>query len=169
MAEACKSSARPRTLRNAARLLAQARKKAEPPFRRRCRIALLSSTTIDFLAPILQAQCFSAGIDADIYVGPFNQIEQEIRDPESGMARFRPDVIAIATDWRSLGLRDEEDSPDEIVREHVARLESLWREARERFHATTIQFNYEAPPFEAFGHLSAALPGGRGRLLRALN
>ena len=130
LAEACKSSARPRTLRNAARLLAQARKKAEPPFRRRCRIALLSSTTIDFLAPILQAQCFSAGIDADIYVGPFNQIEQEIRDPESGMARFRPDVIAIATDWRSLGLRDEEDAPDEIVREHVARLESLWREAQ---------------------------------------
>ena len=132
LAEACKSSAAPRTLRNAARLLAQARKQAEAPFRRRCRIALLSSTTIDLLAPILRAQCFGAGIDAEIYIGPFNQYEQEIRDPNSGLARFRPDVVAIGTDWRSLGLDDEEDSPGEAVSARCARLESLWREARER-------------------------------------
>jgi len=169
LAEACKSSASPRTLRNAARLLAQARRKAAAPFRRRCRIALLSSTMIDFLAPILQAQCFGAGIDAEIYIGPFNQYEQEIRNPDSGLTRFHADVIAIATDWRSVGLRDEEDSPGGIIGAHTARLESLWREARERLGATVIQFNYEAPPFDALGHLSAALPGGRGRLLRALN
>jgi FkbH-like protein len=169
LAEACKSSGRPRTLRNAARLLAHGSKKAEAPFRRHCRVALLSTATIDFLAPILRAQCFGAGIDAEIYIGPFNQQEQEIRDPDSGLARFRPDVLAIGTDWRSLGLRDEEDSPGAIVREHLERLESLWREARERLGATVVQFNYEAPPFEALGQLSTALPGGRGRLLRAIN
>jgi FkbH-like protein len=169
LAEACKGSASPRTLRNAARLLAQARKRAEAPFRRRCRIALLSSTTVDFLAPILRAQCFGAGIDAEIYIGPFNQYEQEIRDPHSGLARFRPDVIAIGTDWRSLGLCDEEDSPAEAVRARCARLESLWLESRERLGATVIQFNFEAPPFDALGHLSAALPGGRGHLLREIN
>ena len=169
LGEAAKSSAAPRTLRNVTRLLAQARKKAEPPLRRRCRVGLLSSATIDFLAPILRAQCFGAGIDAEIYVGPFNQIEQEIRSPDSGLARFRPDVIVIATEWRSLGLSDEEEDPGGKVREHVARVESLWREGRERFGATVIQFNYEAPPFEALGQLSAALPGGRGRLVRAIN
>jgi len=169
LAEACKSSAAPRTLRNAARLLGQARKKAAAPFRRHCRIALLSSATIDFLAPILRAQSFGAGIDAEIYVGPFNQIEQEIRDPDSGLARFRPDVIAIATDWRWLGLRDEEDAPGEIVRDRVSRMESLWQESRARLNATVIQFNYETPPYDALGHLSAALPGGRSRLLRAIN
>jgi len=169
LADACKSSTSPRTLRNAARLLAQARKKAAAPFRRRCRIALLSGTMIDFLAPILQAQCFGAGIDAEIYIGPFNQYEQEIRHPDSGLTRFQPDVVVIATDWRSLGLRDEEDSPGGIIGEHMLRLESLWREARQRLDATVIQFNYEAPPFDALGHLSAALPGGRGRLLRAIN
>ena len=130
----------------------------------------LSSTTIDFLAPILRAQCFGAGIDAEIYIGPFNQIEQEIRDPDSGLARFRPDVIAIATDWRSLGLRDEEDRPP---MKSSASMSPGWNryggKRGERLGAAVIQFNYEAPPFEALGHLSAALPGGRGRLLRALN
>lgn len=133
LAEACKRSVTPRTLRSAARLLAQWRKKSDAPFRRRCRIALLSSTTIDLLAPILRAQCFGAGIDADIYIGPFNQIEQEIRDPDSGLARFKADVIAIAADWRWLGLRDEEGSPDDVVRARCEQLESLWREARERW------------------------------------
>lgn len=169
LAEACKSSASPRTLRNAARLLAQVRKEAEAPFRRRCRIALLSSTTLDFLAPILRAQCFGAGIDTEIYIGSFNQYGQEIRDPDSGLARFQPDVIVIGTDWRSLGLRDEEDSPGDIIHENTVRLESLWRESTERLGATVIQFNYEAPPFDALGQLSTALPGGRGRLLRAIN
>ena len=169
LAEACKRSVTPRTLRSAARLLAQWRKKSDAPFRRRCRIALLSSTTIDLLAPILRAQCFGAGIDADIYIGPFNQIEQEIRDPDSGLARFKADVIAIAADWRWLGLRDEEGSPDDVVRARCEQLESLWREARERLGATVIQFNYEAPAFEAMGQLSAALAGGRGRLVRAIN
>src|SRR5579871_6393257 len=78
LAAAAKSSAVPRTLRNVARLLATARKKAEPPVRRRCRVGLLSTTTVDLLAPILRAQCFGAGIDAEIYVGPFGQIDQEI-------------------------------------------------------------------------------------------
>jgi FkbH-like protein len=169
LAEACKTSAAPRILRNAARLLAQVRKKAEAPIRRRCRIALLSTTMIDLLAPILRAQCFGAGIDAEIYIGPFNQYEKEIRDPDAGLAHFAPDAIAIATDWRSLGLRDEEDAPGEIVREHMGRLESLWRESTKRFGATVVQFNYEAPPYDALGQLSTALPGGRGRLLRAIN
>lgn len=169
LAETCQSSTRPRMLRNAARLLAQARKHAAAPFRRHCRIALLSTTTIDLLPPILQAQCFGAGIDTEIYLGPFNQYEQEIRDPDSGLARFRPDVIAIATDWRSVGLQDEEDSPAEIMRAHTARLASLWQAARERWGATVIQFNCEAPACEALGQMSTSLPGGRGRLLRAIN
>jgi FkbH-like protein len=173
LAQASKSSEAPRVLRNAASLLARVRKQTEPPFRRRCRVALLSSVTLDFLAPILRAQCFGAGIDAEIYIGPFNQFEQEIRDTDSGLARFRPDVIVIGTDWRSLGLRDEEpneeDAPGEIVRDRVARLESLWRGARERLGASVIQFNYEVPPDDAMGHLSAALAGGRGRLLRTIN
>ena len=169
LAAACKSSAAPRTLRNAARLLTQACKRSDAPFRRRCRVALLGSATIDFLAPILRAQCFGAGIDAEIYVGPFNQYTQEIRDPASGLARFQPDVIVIATDWRSLGLRDEEDSPAEVVHARCSELESLWRESAGRLGATVIQFNFEAPPCDALGQLSAALPGGRGRLLRAIN
>jgi len=169
LAEAAKSTASPRVLQNADRLLSQARRQVPPPGRRQCRIALLSTFTIDFLAPILRAQCFAAGIDATLYIGPFGQHEQEIRNPDSGLARFRPDIIVIATDWRSLGLRDEEESPDAALAERLAAIESLWRMARERLGTAVIQFNFELPAADPLGHLSAALPGGRGHLLRALN
>ncbi len=168
LAEACQSSALPRTLRSADRLLAQARKRAEPVCRRRSKIALLSSVTMDLLAPILRAQCFGAGIDASIYLGPFNQFEQEIRRPDSGLVRFQPDIIVLATDWRWLGMHDEEPAPPAAVRECIARLESLWRDCRE-LGAAVLQFNFEIPAAMAYGRLSAALPGGRARVLRAIN
>lgn len=161
LAQAAKSSAVPRTLRNAARLLAQASKHAEPPVRRRCRIALESSFTIDFLAPILRAQCFGAGIGAEIYIGPFNQYEQEIRNPESGLARFGPDVVIIATDWRALGLGDEEELAARFAGEHADRMQSLWRKVSGGLRATVMQFNYEAPPYDVLG--------ARGRMVRAVN
>jgi FkbH-like protein len=169
LAEACKSSTVARTLRNAARLIEKSRRQAAPPVRRRCRVALLATFTIDFLESILRAHCFGAGIDAEIYIGPFNQYEQEIRGQDSGLARFHPDVIVLAIDWRALGLRDEEDAPADVIREHTTRLAGLWREARQRFGAAIIQFNFECPPDDPLGGLSAALAGGRGRLLRALN
>jgi FkbH-like protein len=169
LAEAAKSTASPRILQNADRLLTQARRKAAVPARRECRVALLSTFTIDFLAPILRAQCFAAGIDATIYVGPFGQHEQEIRHPNSALARFHPDVIVIATGWRSLGLRDEEESPAAAVAERLAAIESLWQQARERLGAAVIQFNFEVPAGDPLGNLSAALPGGRGRVLCTLN
>jgi FkbH-like protein len=161
LTQACKSSAAPRTLRNAARLLTQASKHAQPPVRRCCLIALASSFTIDFLAPILKAQCFGAGIAAEIYIGPFNQYEQEIRNPESGLARFGPDVVVIATDWRSLGLGDEEELPAGFAADHTDRMQSLWRKVNERLGASVMQFNYEAPPYDVMG--------ARGRMVRAVN
>lgn len=169
LAEAVKSTASLRILQNADRLLGQARKKAAAPFRRECRIALLSSFTIEFLVPVVRAQCFAAGIDASIYAGPFGQYEQEIRNPDSGLARFQPDVVVIANDWRSLGLRDEEEAPAQVIAERVGGLESLWQQIRERLGCAVIQFNFELPPFDALGHLSAALSGGRGRVLRGIN
>ena len=160
LTQACKSAA-PRTLRNAARLLAQATTHAQAPVRRRCRIALECSFTIDFLAPILKAQCFGAGIGAEIYIGPFNQYEQEIRNPESGLARFGPDVVVIATDWRALGLADQEELPAAFAADHTDRMQSLWSKVIERMGTRVMQFNYEVPPGDVLG--------ARGRMLRAVN
>ena len=57
---------------------------------RQCKIAVLGSSTTNLLVPILQALCLRDRIGAEIYEAPYDSIEPEIWDANSGLARFRP-------------------------------------------------------------------------------
>ena len=128
LAEVAKVSISHRTLGAVDRLAKQLRK-GNLAFRRRTKIALLGSATLEFWLPALRAQCFAWGIDAEFHVGPFGQYQQE----------------------RVNGLR------------------SLWKQVRERMGAFVVQLNAEIPAQDPYGRLSAALPGGLGRMLRGFN
>ena len=170
LACAIAASSSGRQLRQAERILRDAERAAgKVPSKRQCRIALLSSFTIDLLKPLLRAHCWRAGIDASFYVAPFNQIVQEIKDPQSGLAAFKPDIIVIAPDWRWLQFAEEEADAGAAVAQRLEQLQNLWTESRERLAAFTIQFGFEIPVEEPLGRLSTALPGGRRRLIQQLN
>jgi FkbH-like protein len=169
LAEAAKDASSAKLLRQADRLLKQAKKKGASPSKRQCRLAILGNSTLDTLAPVLRAQCFAAGIDLDVYIAPFNQVVQEIRQPDSGLARFRPEAVLLAMDWRWIGFADEEPDGADAVRRCLSELEGLWKVCQDRWGAQALQCNFEIPADPAEGRLSAALPNGRGRLLRTLN
>lgn len=135
------------------------------PAKRRCKIGLVGSATMDLWAPALRALCFSWGIDAELYIGPFQQYHQEILDPGSGLAAFRPDVVIIAAEWRALGLPDESADPDATVREKLALFQTLWLHCREHLGASVIQHNFEVPEIDAIGRLGA----GRQSVVQRLN
>ena len=167
--EAAKDGGSAKLLRQVDRLLKRAAKEGPLPAKRRCRLAILSSFTNDLLAPVLRAQCFGAGIDLEIYLAPFNQIVQQIQQPDPALTAFAPDAVLFATDWRWLGFADEESDGDAAVAERLRQIEELWTACRQRFNAQVLQCNFEVPPDAGYGLLSAALAGGRGRLLRSLN
>ena len=167
--EAAKAASSYRTLCAADRLLGRLKEHDEVPCKRRCKIALVGSMTLDFLVPALRVSCFAAGIDAEIYQGVFGQYQQEILDPNSGLVAFAPDVVIIATDWRAMGLPDETEDPSAVSEAKVSMLRNLWRQCRERLGAFVIQHNFEIPATDPYGRLSAALKGGRARLLRQIN
>jgi FkbH-like protein len=167
--EAAKAAESAKLLRNAHRLLTKARKQEPSPSRRTMRIGLVGSFTTDFLAPLLEIRALAAGITADIYVGPFNQYQQEIINPNSGLAAFRPDLVWIMTDWRSLGLTDDDGDPRGTVEARLAGLETLWQTCGERLGAFVVQSNFEIPALDPMGRLGTSLEGGRARLLQNLN
>ena len=169
LAEAARAANSAKLLRQVDRLLRQASKSGNPPAKRHCRLAVLSNFTVDVLAPILRAQAFGAGIALEIHLAPFNQIVQEIQQPDSKLAQFQPDAVLLAMDWRWLGFEDEEPDASGSLARRVEDIENLWKSCRERLHCFALQCNFEVPPSPAYGRLSAALAGGRGRLLRALN
>ena len=134
-----------------------------PPARIRKRLALLGTGSLQFWAPVLRPVAFAAGIDLEIHVGQYDQYRQEILDPESDVSAFRPEIVILAADWRSLALPEEGASPG------IASLRALWEACSSRWGATVIQHNFEVPEVSALGNLSAILPEGRARVLRRLN
>jgi FkbH-like protein len=139
------------------------------PVKRRIKIALVGTVTLELWTPALRALCFSWGVEADIYVGQFQQYTQEILDPNSGLARFQPDLVLIAADWRSLSLPPESDDPAATVAAKLAQFQPLWQHCRQVLGANVIQCNFEVPEIDPLGSLSTSVAGGRAGILRQVN
>ncbi len=148
------------------RLLKQA---GPPPGAISKRVALVGTGSLSFWAPILRPAAFAAGVFLDLFVGEFDQYNQEILDSASALAEFRPEIVIIATGWRSLGIEPETAEPETVVENRISELAKLWRTCAERWGAAVIQHNFEVPEVDPLGRLSGILPGGRASVLRRLN
>ena len=140
-----------------------------PPSARRCRIAVLGSSTTALMLPVLRALCFRDGIDAEFYEGTYGAFRQEVLDPASGLHRFRPDVVFVVTHWRDVDLPAIADDPDAAVAAVVAEFTSLWQAMGHGLGCHVVQHAFDEPASEAYGYLSQTAPGGRLRLLRRIN
>jgi FkbH-like protein len=156
-------------LARAARLLTRLRRSAAPPAVRRTRIALLSSSTADFLAPLLQLACFRDGIDAEIYIAPYGNFRQDVIDPSSGLYAFRPDFVIIATHWRDAHLPALAEAPEHAIEAVVEEFSDLWQRLLQRQPCRIIQHGFDLPALDSAGHLGRALPNGRSSMLREIN
>jgi FkbH-like protein len=157
------------TLVSLDRLLTQARQSADLPVKARRRIAVLGSGVLDFWAGLLRPALFGFDIGCEILTGGYDQYQQEILDPSSRLAKFRPEIVVLAVNWRSLGLLDETADPAKTVSNVINGMAGLWRTCQHRYRAAVIQMNFEIPEVDPFGRLSAAAPGGRARVIQKLN
>jgi len=157
------------TLVSLDRLLTQARQSAEPPVKATRRIAVLGSGVLDFWAGLLRPALFGYGIGGEIVTGDYDQYQQAVLDPASQLGTFRPEIVVLAVDWRTLGLSDETADPATTVRNLIDGMTALWRTCQQRYRAAVIQTNFEIPEVDPLGRLSAASPGGRARVIQRLN
>jgi FkbH-like protein len=168
--EAFREPACYRDLERGTKLLARLRASGEAlPAARRTKLALLGGFTTQLVRPLLELVCFRDGIDLEIYEAEYGQYRQEVLDRASGLHRFRPDVVVIATHWRDAQLPPLVDDADATVVNLVASFTALWEVCTQELHAHVIQHNFDIPSHESYGHLSRALPGGRARVLSRLN
>jgi FkbH-like protein len=136
---------------------------------RRCKIAILGSSTTSLLVPVLQALCLRDQIDADIYEGTYGSMEQEIRDPASGLARFRPDIVVLMMHWRDLRLEPVTADPQSWIDRFMEQRKRDWQRMAESFSSHVVQPSFDYPATDAFGSLSGILPGGRASMIDQLN
>ena len=123
---------------------------------RRCKIAVLGSSTTSLLVPMLQALCLRDRIGAEIYEGPYGSIKQEIWGPDGrhGLARFQPDIVMLVMHWRDLHL--EAVTRDEVawIGQFIEERKGDWKRLSDSFSCHIIQPSFDHPTCEAYGHLS---------------
>jgi FkbH-like protein len=141
----------------------------QPPSMRRCRIAVLGSSTTSLMVSVMRALCFRDGIDAEFYEGLYGAFRQEILDVSSGLHAFRPDVVLIMTHWRDLDLPPLSEAPQALAAAIGAEFEALWNTLGERFGCHVVQHAFDRPAAKPFGYLAQGMPGGRLRVLRLIN
>ncbi len=66
------------------------------------RFALLSTFTLEPIRDILSTMALAQGFDLNIYFGGFQQLEQEVMSPESGLSKHRPQGIVFAWSLQDL-------------------------------------------------------------------
>jgi len=138
-------------------------------YARSCRLAMLGNATFDFVTPVLRTVAFASGIDLVVYSGAYNQQMQEVLDDTSHLHAFKPEVIVLALDWRSLALPEEAKDPAAAIDISLADVTRMWNAVSSQFHCHVIQHNFVLPEVSAYGGLSGRLPGGRDTLIRQLN
>ncbi|MBB6216430.1 FkbH-like protein [Anaerosolibacter carboniphilus] len=85
------------------------------------KVAILRNFTIEPVIPVIRGEIVLEGFYPEIYVGDFDNIMQNVIEPQSGLYHFQPDLIIIAQWFESvsakLALSYITLSPEEIAEE----------------------------------------------------
>jgi FkbH-like protein len=137
-----------------------------PPTERRARLAVLCSYEPAELAACLRVACPAFGIDAELYVAPYGQIEQELLSGDGPLTAFAPTHVLLAPSTADLGFPGLGEEPEQLVADAVARWRGLWEVIRREHGARVLQHGFVVPDETALGHMSARAPGSRIAMVR---
>ncbi|MFH1606873.1 MAG: HAD-IIIC family phosphatase [Nanoarchaeota archaeon] len=119
---------------------------------KRIKIAVLSSSTIKGLNEILFVKCYELGIIPEIFIGEYNQYNQEILDDNSKLYRFKPDLIILFIDTQSL-LGDmffdyyslSEENKDNLMKNKIIQIKLLMNKISRNLNCKIVLHNFEVP------------------------
>src|SRR5581483_10893036 len=137
------------------------------------RLAVLASATVAHLAPPIRVSGLRRRLLIDVHIGPYGQYRQQLLDLESPLRRVRPEIILFSLTAREaiagVPLNATAAEADAVISQAIDELRSLWRTARETFHAIVIQqtFLNFAPPL--FGSYERLVAGAPAQLIARLN
>jgi len=140
------------------------------------KIAILSSFTMRGIKEILFTKLAMEGIHSEIYLGEYNQYNQEIIDNKSALYDFNPDVIILFVDIMELmgeiyfdpyGVDSEKRK--KVIESKYEHLASLVSVITERTEAKIILHNFSVPVFTPMGIIENKQEFGFIRSIRYLN
>jgi FkbH-like protein len=137
------------------------------------RLAVLSASTTAHLPPSIRVGAIRRGLWVSTYENEYGQYLQELLDQNSGLHKFRPDVVLFALDAAHLtrgihaGLSAAE--ADQALVDALASLRRCWTLAREAFGCKIIQQTIVNSAPALMGSNEQRLPGSRRLFIDRLN
>ena len=98
------------------------------------RLALLGSSTLTHLIAGIRLGALRRGVLVEVYEGPYGLYRQEINDPDSGLHRFRPNVVCLAFDAHHIAGARHATSEETLIN-----LQQCWREAQSSLQCVVVQ------------------------------
>ena len=153
-------------------LLANADLSALPSFR----LAILRSFTIDPIREVLTVRTFLEGVRLELFLGEFNQYQQEILDPASGLYQFQPEAVFLAVRLEELcpalchefgGLTPTE--RQRLSREVLHTVTGWLEHLRRRGLEEVIVSSFLVPTGSVQGLADTQIAEGQVSMIRALN
>lgn len=139
----------------------------------RIRIALVGSHTLSFIQGPMAVYLAGRGIQADWITGEFDNFRQELLDNESGIHKFKPQVVILLLDHHAVHFWPETGASYDKVRElalqQVSEWEILWKKVNAMSNASIIQTNIALPCERVFGNFDAKAAWSPFNYLRELN
>jgi len=124
------------------------------------KIAILRNITVDTVVPYLKLLCYGENIKADVYMGEYDNVMQEVINPGSVMYIHSPDIIVVCLKKETLcaDLTDHfNELSQEVIDAEVKRVldlfDSVISAIRRHSEAVILLHNFEVPVFPSFGIL----------------
>ena len=128
------------------------------PASRRIRIAIQSSFTVGGMKDALLVKCLREDIYPEIYVGGYDQYNQEILNPNSGYYSFKPDLTILILDTRTIfgeaflqPYSESEGERRQRVESAVKDITSLVEKIKQNSKSKVIINNFEVPTHSPLG------------------
>ncbi len=134
--------------------LVRASKHLDPAHGQKLRMALVGDVSTQHLVPVLRTLFHRRSIDCSLYEGPFDAVELEAYDPQSGLYQFAPDIIVILNSVQALRTRfgQRKGDPGGFVTDVSDRMARIWDAMRSNSQATILQSNFVLPYERTFGN-----------------
>ena len=136
------------------------------------RLAVLSNSTIDMIAPAMVASAARHGIAMEVIQPSYDQVAQEALTPDSKVNGSKPDAVLLALDYRALPLKlslGDAEASSATVQGVIGYLQALRNGIKTYSNAVCIFQTFAAPAETLFGSLDRLLPGTLRNLIDSIN
>ena len=140
------------------------------------RIAFVGSFTLNGFEETIQVQCNDEKINCITYNSPYNQFNQEILDENSNLYKFKPDIIFLLIDNRTIlensfyfSNINSENEKKKYTDEKFNEINNLIKTFTKKSHSKIIITNFVIPTYTPLGIYESKIEYGIKEIIFELN